>query len=169
MANLPWMSDERDERKLPDNDPEKSRFRFPRNGGFILFLALLLVISFEIFSNRGDDTSQFTYNQFLALMSDTSLHVRKLSLVQGTRRNRGFRTARSHRRRAQGLHVSSILVARPRGEVLHRATAGCRRFDSPLVGLLEAHRSPRRRTRKRLARHSSSRSRPSSSSSSSGS
>ena len=83
MANLAWMSDERDERKLPDNDQEKSRFRFPRNGGFLLFLVLLLVISFEIFSNRSDDPTQFTYNQFLALMSDTSLHVRKLSLVQG--------------------------------------------------------------------------------------
>jgi cell division protease FtsH len=82
MANLPLMSDERDERKLPDNEPEKSRFRFPRNGGFLLFAGLLLVIAFEIFSSRGNDPTQFTYNQFLSMMADSSLKVRKLSLVQ---------------------------------------------------------------------------------------
>jgi len=76
------MSDDRDERKLPEPDTDKPRFRIPRNGGFVLFIGLLAIIAFEMFGKGGDDPSQFTYNQFLTLMNDTSLHVRKISILQ---------------------------------------------------------------------------------------
>jgi len=77
------MSDDRDDRKTsPESETEKPRFRFPRNGGFLLFLALLGILIFEIFRSGDDDPSQFNYNQFLGLMADTSLHVRKLSVVR---------------------------------------------------------------------------------------
>ena len=82
MANLPWMSDDSDQRKPSDPDSEKPRFRLPRNGGLFLFLGLAAVLAFQMFGSRGDDPSQFTYNQFLALMNDSSLHVRKMQIQQ---------------------------------------------------------------------------------------
>jgi cell division protease FtsH len=74
------MPDPRNDNK----DSDKSPFRFPRGSGLLLLVILLGFLVAQVLAPQGDQSSELSYNQFLAIMADTSSHVRSITIVQST-------------------------------------------------------------------------------------
>ena len=77
------MADQRDDNKGPDRDSDRSFFRMPRGGGLLIIVLLLGFMALQILSPQGESSSELSYNQFLSLMSDSSLKIRSMSILQG--------------------------------------------------------------------------------------
>jgi cell division protease FtsH len=77
------MSDPRNDNRDPDRDPEKSPFRFPRGSAMLLLVILLGFLVAQVLVPQGDSSSELSYNEFLSLMADSSMHVKSLSIQPG--------------------------------------------------------------------------------------
>ena len=63
----------------PNKPKNSSPFR--RGGSFVVVAILLAIVAVQFFGNASFEPSELNYNRFLALMSDTSVQVKSLTVV----------------------------------------------------------------------------------------
>ena len=63
----------------PNKPKNSSPFR--RGGSFVVVAILLAIVAVQFFGNASFEHSELNYNRFLALMSDTSVQVKSLTVV----------------------------------------------------------------------------------------